>query len=510
MSSAARKGGMLAPYLVALTVTLASMMELLDVTIVNVAVPNLMGSFGASVDEIAWVSTGYVVANVVILPISGWLSAYFGRRLYYVTSIVLFVLASIGCAASTALWEIVACRVLQGLAGGGLLGISQAAIYDTFPKEKVGTGLAVYGIGVMMGPTLGPTVGGYLIDNYSWHWIFLINIPIGAAAILLSLLYVTDSPNEVKPEKVDYTGFVLLAAGVGALQILLERGEHWDWLDSPKTWLCLFVSVIGLVLFLWYEPRIRNPIVNTRLFLDRQFLLGSVCAFCIGFGLYSTLFMVPLYLQTLMHQSPYQSGLIIFPGALASAVSTLLIGKLSQENKIDERIFIMLGIGLYCYAMYLHAHFTLDNSTESFFWPLVIRGFGLGMIFVPLTNLALRGLAPTLISGASGVLNLMRQLGGSVGIAIAAAMLTRYSWVRYVELSSNVTEQSIARTGWSALLASPRFLLPVFGSREQGVAVLPYLETLRQGQMLAFEMLFAIFGIVMAFGIPMTVLMRRR
>jgi MFS transporter, DHA2 family, multidrug resistance protein len=501
---------MLMPYLVALTVTLASMMELLDVTIVNVAVPNLMGSFGASVDEIAWVSTGYVVANVVILPISGWLSAYFGRRIYYVTSIVVFVLASAGCAASTSLWEIVTCRVLQGLAGGGLLGISQAAIYDVFPKQKVSTGLAVYGIGVMMGPTLGPTIGGYLIDNYSWHWIFLINIPLGAAAILLSLVFVKDSPNEIKPEKVDYTGFMLLAVGVGTLQILLERGEHWEWFDSAKTWVCTMVSGLSLVLFFWYEPRIRNPIVNTRLFGDRQFLLGSVCAFCIGFGLYSTLFMVPLYLQTLMHQSPYQSGLIIFPGALASAVSTLVIGKLSQENKIDERIFIVIGIGLYCYAMYLHSQFTLENSTESFFWPLVIRGFGLGMIFVPLTNLALRRLGPTLISGASGVLNLMRQLGGSVGIAIAAAMLTRYSWIHYAELSTHVTESSIARAGWSVALSDPRFLTIAFESHAQGAAVLPYLETLRQGQMLAFEILFATFGMVMSVGIPMTVMMRRR
>ncbi|MBN3790357.1 DHA2 family efflux MFS transporter permease subunit [Burkholderia sp. Ac-20353] len=501
---------MLMPYLVALTVTLASMMELLDVTIVNVAVPNLMGSFGASVDEIAWVSTGYVVANVVILPISGWLSAYFGRRLYYMTSIAVFVLASVGCAASTALWELVACRVLQGLAGGGLLGISQAAIYDVFPKERVSTGLAVYGIGVMMGPTLGPTIGGYLIDHYSWHWIFLINVPIGAAAILLSLAFVADSQNEVKPEQIDYAGFALLAAGVGTLQILLERGEHWDWFDSVNAWACLLISGVSLVLFFWYEPRIRNPVVNTRLFLDRQFMLGSICAFCVGFGLYSTLFMVPLYLQTLMHQSPYQSGLIIFPGALASAVSTLVIGKLSQENKLDERVFITIGIGLYCYAMYLHSQFTLDNSTESFFWPLVIRGFGLGMIFVPLTNLALRRLGPTLISGASGVLNLMRQLGGSVGIAIAATMLARWSWVRYAELSTHVTEQSILRSSWSALLADPRFLTVAFESRTQGMAALPYLQTLRQSRMLAFDMLFAIFGIVMAFGIPMTLLMRRR
>jgi DHA2 family multidrug resistance protein len=501
---------MLIPYLVALTVTLASMMELLDVTIVNVAVPSLMGSFGASVDEIAWVSTGYVVANVIVLPISGWMSAFFGRRNYYIGSILVFMAASAGCAASTALWQIVACRILQGLAGGGLLGISQAAIYDVFPKAKVSSGLAVYGIGVMMGPTLGPTIGGFLIDNWSWHWIFLINIPLGLLAVALSSVFVTNSPNEVKPRNIDYAGFALLAIGVGTLQILLERGQHWDWFDSPLTPTCILVSVVGLALFFWHERRTPNPIVNTRLFLDRQFALGSICAFCIGFGLYSTLFMVPLYLQTLMNQSAYQSGLIIFPGALASAVSTLAIGKLSQDNKIDERIFIAIGICLYCYAMHLHSQFTLTNPTESFFWPLVIRGFGLGMIFVPLTNLSLRRLGPQLISGASGVLNLMRQLGGSVGIATAAALLTRISWTRYADLSRHVTQQSLERTGWTALAADPRMLALPFASREQGLARRLQERQQRQAEMLAFTTIFTLFGLVMAVGIPMAILMRRQ
>lgn len=481
------------PYLVALTVTLASMMELLDVTIVNVAVPSLMGSFGATVDEVAWVSTGYVVANVVILPVSGWLSAWFGRRRYYIGSILVFMLASAACAASTALWQIVIARIVQGLAGGGLLGISQAAIYDVFPRKSVGSGLAVYGIGVMMGPTLGPTIGGYLIDHSAWPWIFLINLPIGAVAVLLALAFVADSPNETRPAGVDYPGFAMMAMGVGALQILLERGEHWDWFDSIWTYVCLAASVVGTLAFFRRQLRISCPIVNVRLFLERQFLLGSICSFCVGFGLYSTLFMVPLYLQTMMHFSAYQSGLIIFPGAVASAISTLVVGKLSQENRIDERLFIAVGIGLYCYAMFLHSQFNLQDSADAFYWPLVIRGFGLGMIFVPLTNLALRPLPASMISGASGVLNLMRQLGGSVGIAVAATLLARFSWSRYVQLAEHVTEANLAASGWGA-----------------APLILPYLETVRQAHMLAFDMLFLLLGSVMAVGLPMVVLMRRR
>lgn len=499
---------MKSPWLVALTVTLISMMELLDVTIVNVAIPSLMGSYGASVDEISWVSTGYIVANVVILPASGWLSAWFGRRAYYLVSSAVFVVASLGCALSVELWQMVLCRVIQGLAGGGLLGISQAIIYDVFPKEKVSAGMAVYGVGVMMGPTLGPSVGGYLIDAFSWHWIFLINLPIGAVALLLAWLCVDDSRHERRPQSIDYLGFTLLALGVGSLQILLERGEHWDWLESDLTVLCLVLSGLGLIGFCYWERRVANPIVNLSLFANREFLLGSICAFCVGFGLYSTLFMVPLLLQTLLEQSAYQSGLVIFPGALASAVSTLVIGKLSQENRIDERVFICLGILIYGYAMYLHTQFTLQSNPDTLFWPLVIRGFGLGMIFVPLTNLAMRQLPQGLISVGSGVLNLMRQLGGSVGIAIAATLLTRFSWSRYRQLSEHVDENRLLAGGWEVANLDPRRLSTDLLDPGQANTLLAFLEARDQAQMLGFSMLFGLLGAVMLVGVPMVLMMR--
>ncbi|MEN5202519.1 DHA2 family efflux MFS transporter permease subunit [Pseudomonas wadenswilerensis] len=499
---------MKSPWLVAFSVTLISMMELLDVTIVNVAIPSLMGSFGASVDEISWVSTSYIVANVVILPASGWLSAWFGRRNYYLVSSILFVLASLGCAMSTELWQLVAFRIIQGLAGGGLLGISQAIIYDVFPKEKVSTGLALYGVGVMMGPTLGPSVGGYLIDEFSWHWIFLINLPIGAVAILLSWLCVHDSINEKRPQSIDYIGFALLALGVGSLQIMLERGEHWDWLESDLTIACLLLGSFGLLAFFWWEQRVATPIVNMALFRNREFLMGSICAFCVGFGLYSTLFMVPLLLQTLLEQSAYQSGMVIFPGALASAVSTLVIGKLSQENKVDERLFVSIGILIYGYAMYLHTQFTLQSSPDTLYWPLIIRGLGLGMIFVPLTNLAMRQLPAQLISVGSGVLNLMRQLGGSVGIAIAATLLTRFSWARYRQLSEHVTESSIIASGWDVARYDPRVLSLGTSDPAQAQALLVLVNTREQAQMLGFSMLFGLLGAVMLIGVPMVLLMR--
>lgn len=499
---------MKSPYMVTLAVTLISMMELLDVTIVNVAIPSLMGSLGASVDEISWVSTAYIVANVVILPASGWLSAWFGRRRYFLVSSTVFVVASLGCAASTELWHMVFWRVLQGIAGGGLLGISQATIYDVFPREKVSTGLSLYGVGVMMGPTLGPSVGGWLIDHFSWHWVFLINLPLGGLAITLAWLYVYDSPNEQRPSSIDVAGFGLLAMGVGGVQIFLERGEHWGWLGSDIALAFLLAGVTGLVAFVLWERRTTNPIVNLALFTHRAFLLGSVCAFCVGFGLYSTLFMVPLYLQTLLHQSAWQSGLVIFPGAVASAVSTLLIGKLSQENRIDERLFVSLGILVYGYAMYLHTQFTLQSSPDALYWPLVIRGFGLGMIFVPLTNLAMRQLPAELVSVASGVLNLMRQLGGSVGIALAATGLTRFAWSSYLQISEHVTDAHLSNSPWGALQLEPR-LLDGSAAPDQTLALMILQHTRDQAQMLGFSALFGWLGAVMIIGIPMVLMMRR-
>src|SRR6266540_1820045 len=295
-------------YLIAITVSLASVLELLDTSIVNVAIPHMMGNLGATLDQIAWVSTGYIVANVIVLPITGWLSAYFGRRRYFAGSIALFTIASFMCGNAGSLGALVFWRIIQGLGGGALLSTSQAILYEEFPREEYGTAMAIFGVGVMVGPTLGPTVGGYSTDAYGWPWIFYINIPFGMLALALTLSFIQDSLHQVKAERVDYAGLLLLAAGVGALQMMLERGERLDWLASGEVRLLAAISVISLIAFVWHELRTPHPVVDLSILKSRQLAVGVVFGMVLGVCLYATVFVLPVYLQrSEEHTSELQS-----------------------------------------------------------------------------------------------------------------------------------------------------------------------------------------------------------
>src|SRR6185295_186487 len=288
-------------YIIAVTVTLASVLEILDTSIVNVAIPHMMGNLGATLDQIAWVSTGYIVANVIVLPITGWLSAYFGRRSYFAGSIALFTIASFMCGNAGSLGSLVFWRIIQGLGGGALLSTSQAILYEEFPREEYGTAMAIFGVGVMVGPTLGPTVGGWITDTYGWPWIFYINIPFGMLALALTLSFINDSEHQERATRVDYPGLLLLAAGVGALQMMLERGERLDWLASSEVRLLAAISVISLITFVWHELRTRHPVVDLSILKSRQLAVGVVFGMVLGVCLYATIFVLPVYLQNVQH-----------------------------------------------------------------------------------------------------------------------------------------------------------------------------------------------------------------
>src|SRR2546422_566707 len=262
-------------YIIAITVSLASVLELLDTSIVNVAIPHMMGNLGATLDEIAWVSTGYIVANVIILPITGWLSAYFGRRRYFAGSIAIFVISSFFCGNAHSLIALVFWRIIQGLGGGALLSTSQAILYEVFPREEFGTAMAIFGVGVMVGPTLGPTLGGYITDAFGWPWIFYINIPIGMLALALSLSFIQNSRFQEKAERVDYVGLLLLAAGIGTLQVMLERGERLDWFDSREVTTYAVISALSLITFVWHELTTDHPVVDLRILKSRQLAVGD-------------------------------------------------------------------------------------------------------------------------------------------------------------------------------------------------------------------------------------------
>ncbi len=495
-------------YIIAVTVSLASVLELLDTSIVNVAIPHMMGNLGATLDQIAWVSTGYIVANVIILPITGWLSAFFGRQRYFAGSIALFTLASFFCGNAHSLGALVFWRIVQGLGGGALLSTSQAILYEEFPREEYGTAMAIFGVGVMVGPTLGPTLGGYITDAFSWPWIFYINIPFGIIALALTLSFIQNSRFQRKAERVDYVGLVLLAAGIGTLQTMLERGERLDWFDSREVLALAVISGLSLVAFVWHELTTEHPVVDLRILKSRQLAVGVVFGMTLGVCLYATIFVLPVYLQNLQNFTAEQTGFVILPGALASAATMAAMGRF--QGKFDARLSIVAGVGLFALSMWKHAHFTTDSGMPDFFWPLIFRGVGLGLIFVPLTNLALADLPMSEIPNGTGLFNLMRQLGGSVGIAVSATLLQRFETINRAELAANVTPFSeIARERLAGITATLLAQGTPPGLVETKALAVLNLQVTKQALMLSFEHLFLLFGAAFVLSLPLLLLVHK-
>jgi MFS transporter, DHA2 family, multidrug resistance protein len=495
-------------YFIAFTVTLAAVMELLDTSIVNVAIPHMMGTLGATIDQITWVSTGYIVANVIVLPLTGWLSALFGRRRYFAGSIAIFTIASLFCGNAHSLPMLVFWRIVQGLGGGALLSTAQATLYETFPPEEYGTAMAIFGMGVMVGPTLGPTLGGYLTDAFSWPWIFYINLPFGIAAFLLTLAFIRDSRHAAAPVGVDVPGLTLLVLGIGSLQTLLERGERLDWFSSREIVALAMVSGVSLGAFIWRELTTAHPVVDLSILKSRQFALGVSLAAVLGLCLYGPIFLLPVYLQTLQGFTANQTGLVILPGAIASAFTMAIAGRFGA--RMDGRRLVALGATLFAISMWRWSLFTLDSGGSDFFWPLVLRGVGIGLVFVPLTNLSLAELPMSKIAQGTGLNNLLRQLGGSVGIAITATLLTRFQVQIRSILGQNVNAYSQAAQQRVAALSS--YLVshgtPLALAQQKAVALLEA-EVTRQAAMIAFERLFMLFGLAFLVVLPLVAFMKR-
>ena len=495
-------------YIIAITVSLASVLELLDTSIVNVAIPHMMGNLGATLDQIAWVSTGYIVANVIVLPITGWLSAYFGRRRYFAASITLFTIASFFCGNAHSLETLVFWRIVQGLGGGALLSTSQAILYEELPRSEYGTAMAIFGVGVMVGPTLGPTLGGYITDAFGWPWIFYINIPFGMLALALTLSFINDSRHQEKAEKVDYLGLALLAIGIGTLQTMLERGERLSWFESREVTTLAVISVVSLVSFIWHELTTEHPVVDLRILKSRQLAVGVVFGMTLGICLYATIFVLPVYLQSLQGFTAEQTGFVILPGALASAFTMAVMGR--TAGKFDGRLSIVAGVGLFALSMWKHAHFTTDSGMPDFFWPLIFRGVGLGLIFVPLTNLALADLPMSKIPNGTGLFNLMRQLGGSVGIALSATLLQRFQAIHRVDLIAYVTPYAEAARERLALIQGRLAAVGTPpGLVEAKALKILDLQVTKQAMMLSFEQLFLLFAAVFVLSLPLLLLMHK-
>jgi len=430
-------------WIITFTVITASLLELIDTTIVNVAIPQIQGNLGATLEDIAWLSTGYAVANVIILPMSGWLGSRFGRKNYFLTSIIIFTIASFLCGNAKTLEELIMFRILQGLAGGGLISTAQAILLETWPREDVGIATALFGLGAVVGPTVGPTIGGYILEMTDWPWIFYVNIPVGILAAYCTITFIRETPKDGQGKPVDWWGIALLAIAVGSLQTLLEKGESEDWFATPYIVALAVASVFGLLLFIWRELSTDHPIVNFKIMKHRSFSIGMVTSFVLGFGLYGSVFVFPIFAQNLLGFTPLQTGELFIAGGICTISMMPFIGIMLKKG-VPAQFMATGGMFLFFVFCWMLSKSTLSSGTGDFFWPLVIRGFGMALLFVPLTTLAMQDLKGMEIGQGSGLNNMSRQLGGSFGIAALTTLIHVRQGFHRSNLVTNVNDYNPA------------------------------------------------------------------
>ena len=400
-----------------ITAITCAVLELIDTTIVNVSLREISGSIGATTTEIAWVTTSYAISNVIIIPLTSMLSDLFGRRFYFTASVIIFTTASLMCGLSDSLWTLVFWRFVQGLGGGGLLSTAQTIIIGAFPPQKIGTANAIFGMGMIMGPTFGPTLGGYITDNISWHWIFFVNIPIGIVAAFLSWNYITDRLGAVKPKKIDWWGIIFLVMAVGSLQFVLEEGTSKDWFESDEIIITFTLFIFGLIAFIYRELSIDYPAVNIRLYKNYNLVMGSLMNLMLGMLLFGTVFIFPLFVQISLGWTATQTGVFMIPGALCSAIAMPIVGKL-LNNGSNPKSIIIIGIMLTFGFLMLLGFASPDSNETDFYFPFVLRGVGLAFMMSPILSLAVGGLTGKDMTQAVGLANMIRQLGGAIGIAL--------------------------------------------------------------------------------------------
>jgi MFS transporter, DHA2 family, multidrug resistance protein len=490
------------PWLVAVSVMLATFMVVLDSSVANVALPHIAGNLSASTDESTWVLTSYLVSNAIMLPAAGWIARRIGRKKLLMISILVFTGASLLCGLALNMPMLIVARVLQGMGGGGMQPLAQSILLESFPPEKHGTAMAAFGMGIVVAPVIGPTLGGWITDSYSWRWIFYINLPVGVLALMMANLYIEDPPylRRAFEGAIDYLGFGLMALWLGTLQLVLDKGQEADWFGA--TWIkwVSAVSVIALLAFVAREFTNHDPIVQLRVLADRSFGVGTVLTCLYGFTLYGVTALLPLFLQTVMGYSAMDSGLAVSPRGIGSIISMLVVGAL--VNRIDGRALLAFGFVLLAYSTWELSRINLDISMFSVIWPNILNGFAGGFIFVPLTTMTMGRLRKEQIGNAAGIYNLMRNIGGSVGIASVTTMLVRGSQIHQNYLAANLTPDNLAardaalgltaqlhEAGASAYNAGVEALGALYRSIQQQATVLAYADNFR---FMAFLMLLCV------------------
>jgi DHA2 family multidrug resistance protein len=489
-------------WVIAVTVSLGAILEVIDTSIVNVALTDMQASLGATVSEIGWVVTGYGIANVIVIPLTAWLGDQFGKKRYFIFSLVGFTAASILCGLATNLPLLILARILQGLCGGGLLAKAQAILFETFPPAEQGLAQAVFGVGVIAGPAIGPTLGGYLTDTLGWRWIFFINLPFGILAVLMSSLFLPPDRQRAARQRVDWFGIGLLAIAVGSLQTFLEEGESNSWFESKGITTLAVTASLGMLLFIWQELRISQPAVNLRVLRHQALSAGSIYSAILGMGLYGALFAVPIFAQSVLHYTATQTGLLLLPGALASAITMVAMGKLT--SKVDVRVLIAAGGVITSLVMFNLATINPNTGSDTLFYPLLWRGVGTVMMFLPLSLATLGSLPKQDVSAGAGFYNLTRQLGGSIGIAILTTLLDRREAFHRAILAENISAYDPTTQDRLNALASGlqnQGIDPIT-AQSQSLSLLDQTLNL-QAALLSFEDIFWVVGLAFIASLPL-------
>ena len=497
------------PWLIATAVMAATFMEILDTSVANVALPHIAGNLSATTEESTWVLTSYLVSNAIVLPMTGWLGSRFGRKRLLMVCISLFTLASVLCGIAPDLNFLIVARILQGIGGGALVPISQAVLLESFPPEKRGVAMATFGMGVVVAPILGPTLGGWITDNYSWRWIFYINVPVGIFAVFMAQAFVEDPPyiKKARPGAVDLAGFALLAIWVSALQIILDRGQQEDWLASK--WIG-WLSVITLTCFLGFVVRevcAEHPIVNLQVLKSRNFAAGVMMMTVLGAVLYGTTAALPIFLQTMMGYSALQSGLTLSPRGMGAFVMNFVVGRL--VGRVRNRVLISIGFILLTASSFWLGQINLQISMRNVILPSVLNGIAISFIFTPLTTAAMGYLRQDQMANATGIYNLMRNLGGSFGIALVSTLIVRRAQVHQALMVGHLTPYDPAYV--EGLAAATRALTPQSGPvlAQMQAHGLIYNNLLSQSSLWAFVENFRLFGLLSLLCLPLVLLFKR-
>ncbi len=497
------------PWIVAIAVMFGTFMEVLDTTVVNVSLPHIAGSLSASVDEATWALTSYLVANAIILPITGWLANYFGRKRLLMAAVSGFTGASVLCGLAPSLPILIIFRCIQGATGGALQPLSQAVMLEAFPPQDRGKAMGFWGLGIVVAPMLGPVLGGWLTDSYSWRWVFYINLPVGVISLIMTRLFIFDPPYIRRPRAgIDYWGIGMLAVGIGALQVVLDKGQEEDWFGSHFITLLTVVAAVFLTAFIIYELRIRHPVVNLKVLKVRTYGTGVFLMTVLGFVLYGSLVLLPVFLQTLLNYPALQAGIAMAPRGLGSFLAMPIVGAILA--RLDPRKLLAVGIVGTAFTLFQLSHLNLNAGYWDVFWPQFYQGLAMALLFVPLTTVTMDPIPREEMGNATSIFNLMRNLGGSLGIAGATTLLARHEQLHINRLGSNITiytpqaqaalnqmRHLFMSQGNDAATATNRAYAALFGSVQQ------------QASMLSFLDVFHLLGVIFLFVLPALILMKR-